>query len=60
MMIKKDHELHKRRAKSNLLLLAVLLGFVALVFAVTIVKMVDQSNNQKTTVGSVENSANNE
>jgi len=39
MELRKEHELHKRRARSNYLILAVLLGFVGLIFAVTIAKM---------------------
>ena len=39
MEIRKDHELHIRRRRSNILLGAVLGGFVALVFAITVTKM---------------------
>ncbi len=39
MSIKKDHDLHKKRGKSNLMLGLVLGGFVALVFGITIAKM---------------------
>ncbi len=39
MEIRQDHELHQRRKKSNVLLGLVLGGFVALVFAITVVKM---------------------
>lgn len=39
MAIHKDHELHKRRSKSNMWLGLTLGGFVALVFAITMVKM---------------------
>ncbi|WP_069300249.1 hypothetical protein [Neptunicoccus sediminis] len=39
MALGKEHPLHGRRKRSNLLLGAVLGGFVALVFAITIVKM---------------------
>ncbi len=41
MAIHNDHELHKRRAKSNLLLGLVLGGLVTLVFAITMVKLSD-------------------
>ncbi len=34
-----EHELHRRRRKSNALLGLVLIGFVALVFGITIVKL---------------------
>lgn len=34
-----DHELHKRRRGRNLVVGAVLLGLVALIFAVTLVKL---------------------
>ncbi len=39
MAIKAEHPLHNRRKRSNMMLGAVLGGFVALVFAITIVKM---------------------
>ncbi len=39
MELQKEHELHKRRSRSNYMILGVLLGFVGLIFAVTIVKM---------------------
>lgn len=38
MAFKPDHELHKRRFGRNLGLGAVLLGFVLLVYAITVVK----------------------
>lgn len=38
-MIRKDHELHRRRRGRNLGLLILLLAFVALTFWVTIAKM---------------------
>ena len=38
-MLNKEHELHKRRRGRNLAMLALLGGFVALIFAVTIVKL---------------------
>jgi hypothetical protein len=41
MAIHKDHDLHKRRAKSNILLGVVLGSFVTLVFAITMVKLKD-------------------
>jgi hypothetical protein len=39
MAIKAEHPLHGRRKRSNMLLGLVLGGFVALVFAITIAKM---------------------
>ena len=39
MIEKQEHELHRRRKGRNLALGLALLGFVALVFAVTIVKL---------------------
>lgn len=39
MALHQDHELHKRRAGRNFGLLAVLLGFVGLIFALTVVKV---------------------
>lgn len=39
MAITTDHELHRRRARRNLWLGAVLGGFVVLVFAITMVKL---------------------
>ncbi|MEJ6709840.1 MAG: cytochrome C oxidase assembly protein [Amylibacter sp.] len=39
MAIKTEHPLHNRRKRSNMMLGVVLGGFVALVFAITIVKM---------------------
>ncbi len=39
MAITKDHDLHKRRAKRNILLGLVLGSFVALVFGITMVKL---------------------
>ena len=44
MAIVHETESQKSRKKSNLLLGAVLGGFVVLVFAITIVKMVDGNN----------------
>lgn len=35
----KDHELHTRRRGRNMGLLAVLLGFIAVMFALTVVKI---------------------
>ena len=40
-MIEVEHELHKRRKARNIALGLVLGGFVLLVFAVTIVKMIN-------------------
>ncbi len=39
MAFKEDHELHKRRLGRNIGLGGVLVGFVALVFVLTIVKV---------------------
>ena len=39
MIGREEHDLHKRRKGRNLAMLAVLLGFVALLFGVTIAKM---------------------
>ena len=39
-----DAEIHERRKKNNLMLGGVLLAFVALVFSITVAKMVDTSN----------------
>lgn len=39
MQIRKDHEIHTRRFRSNVMLALVLCGFVALIFAITISKM---------------------
>lgn len=44
MSIKPEHEVHSRRRKSNLLLGLVLGGFVSLVFAITIAKMMAGHN----------------
>ncbi len=43
MIVKDEHELHKRRRGRNIALGGVLLAFVLIVFAVTIVKL---SNGQ--------------
>ncbi|MEM8792829.1 MAG: cytochrome C oxidase assembly protein [Pseudomonadota bacterium] len=43
MAMKRDHELHDRRRGRNLGVLALLLGFVAMLFFVTIVKLGDTS-----------------
>ena len=45
MAIGKQHELHERRRGRNYGVLAVLLGLVALVFAVTIVKLGAEAQN---------------
>lgn len=42
MTIRRDHELHQKRRGRNFGLLAVLCAFVALLFAVTIVKVSEQ------------------
>ena len=39
MEIRPDHEIHKRRMRSNIQLGLVLGGFVALIFAITVSKM---------------------
>ena len=39
MTLHKDHELHQRRYGRNMGLLAVLVGFAALIFALTVVKV---------------------
>ena len=39
MIGREEHELHRRRRGRNFALLAVLLGFVGLLFGVTIAKM---------------------
>ena len=41
MAITKDHELHVRRRKRNLLVGLMLVSFVALVFGITVAKMSD-------------------
>jgi hypothetical protein len=41
MAIHQEHELHRRRAKRNMLLGFVLISFVALVFGITMVKLKD-------------------
>lgn len=41
MAIRTEHELHARRSKRNMLLGAVLGGFVILVFGITMVKLKD-------------------
>lgn len=44
-MLHREHELHRRRRGRNLAVLAVLAGFVVLMFAVTIVKMGGNAGN---------------
>ena len=39
MPITRQHELHVRRGRRNLLLAGILAGFVVLVFAITVVKL---------------------
>ena len=39
MPIARQHELHARRGRRNLLLAGILAGFVVLVFAITVVKL---------------------
>ena len=45
MGIEKEHELHQRRKGRNGAVLAVLVGFAVLLFAVTIVKLGDNVAN---------------
>ena len=45
MGIEKEHELHQRRKGRNGAVLALLVGFAALLFAVTIVKLGDNVAN---------------
>ena len=40
MAISKDHEIHARRARSNVMLGLVLAGLVGLIFAITLTKMI--------------------
>jgi hypothetical protein len=44
-MLRKEHELHKRRRARNLAMLALLGGFVLLIFTVTIVKLGENAAN---------------
>jgi hypothetical protein len=44
-MIRREHELHRRRRGRNLALLAALGGFAALMFVVTIVKLGGNAGN---------------
>ena len=46
--MEREHELHQRRRGRNWGLMAVLLGFVALIFAVTIVKLGANVQNPST------------
>ena len=39
MALSKSHPQHKRRQRSNIIIGALLLGFVGLVFAITVVKI---------------------
>jgi hypothetical protein len=41
----REHALHRRRRARNLATLAILVGFAALLFAVTIVKMGENAGN---------------
>ena len=45
MAMRRDHELHGRRRGRNLAVLAALVGLVALLFAVTLVKLGDNAAN---------------
>jgi hypothetical protein len=44
-MLRKESEVHARRRTRNLAVLAVLAGFVALIFAVTVVKLGANAGN---------------
>jgi hypothetical protein len=44
-MLHREHELHKRRRTRNVATLALLGGFVALIFIVTIVKLGENAGN---------------
>jgi hypothetical protein len=44
-MLHREHELHRRRRTRNVAVLTALLGFVALLFVVTIVKMGAHAGN---------------
>ncbi len=44
-MINREHELHRRRRTRNLAVLAGLVGFAALLFTVTIVKLGANAGN---------------
>ena len=46
-MLKREHELHTRRRPRNLAVLALLAGFAALLFVVTIVKMGGNAGNPR-------------
>ncbi len=48
MAIRKEHELHARRKGRNIALGLVLAGFIALVFAVSIVKLSQPQNEDYT------------
>ncbi len=50
MSFDKEHELHQRRKCRNGAVLAVLIGFAALLFAVTIVKLGDNVANPSASV----------
>ena len=50
MSFEKEHELHQRRKGRNGAVLAVLIGFAALLFAVTIVKLGDNVANPSASV----------
>lgn len=44
-MINREHDLHRRRRGRNLAVLAALVAFAGLLFAVTVVKMGAQAGN---------------
>ena len=50
MGMDREHELHRRRKGRNGAVLVVLLAFVALVFAVTVVKLGENAANPSTNV----------
>ncbi len=50
MGLDKEHELHRRRRGRNLAVMAMLVCFAVLLFAVTIVKMGDNAANPSTKV----------
>ena len=50
MALEREHDLHKRRRGRNTAVLAVLVGFAVLLFAVTIVKLGDNVSNPSANV----------
>ena len=45
MAMKRDHEMHTRRRGRNLAVLVILIGFVALLFWVTLAKLGENAGN---------------